>query len=167
MLTSRTIRLQSRATLQASSRHGGFTLVELVVTIAIVGILAAVAIPSFSSLIASTRAGGVATDLYMSLVKARSEAVKRNTAVLVKPADAGWNKGWTVSPANAETNVLENHTVVGTVSVSGPGSVRYNSSGRVAGSVSFSISATLGDATSERCLLVSLSGLPTIKATAC
>ena len=153
--------------LAVRSRYAGFTLVELVVTIAIVGILASVAIPSFSSSIATTRARSVATDLYMTLVKARSEAVKRNTAVIISPGESGWNKGWTVYPANAEDMVLENHTIAAEVTISGPGNVRYNSSGRVTGAVSFNISATMGAATAERCVAISLSGLPTIKSAAC
>lgn len=150
-------------------RNSGFTLVELVVTIAIIGILASIAIPSFSSSVATTRARSVATDLYMSLLKARSEAVKRNTAVIVSPAESGWNKGWTVYPANASTRVLENHAISADVTISGPGTVRYNSAGRVVASdsVSFNISATMGDATAERCVAISLSGLPTIKSAAC
>lgn len=148
-------------------QHCGFTLVELIVTIAILGILASVAMPSLSSSIATTRARSAATDLYMSLVKARSEAVKRNTTVIVSPSGSGWDKGWTVYPSNAESIVLENHTIAAAVSITGPGSVRYNSSGRITGSASFNISATMGPATAERCVSVSLSGLPTVKASAC
>ncbi len=160
-------RLVSAGVHAVRSRYAGFTLVELVVTIAIVGILASVAIPSFSSSIATTRARSVATDLYMSLVKARSEAVKRNTAVIVGPSESGWNKGWTVYPANAEDKVLENHSISAAVTITGPGTIRYNSSGRVTGEVSFNISATMGSATAERCVAISLSGLPTIKSAAC
>ena len=167
MVNFKQLRFVSAEASSGRGHYSGFTLVELVVTIAIVGILASVAIPSFSSSIATSRARSVATDLYMSLVKARSEAVKRNTAVTVSPAESGWNKGWTIYPTNAASKVLENHTITAAVTITGPGSVRYNSSGRTTGAVSFNISATMGAATAERCVAISLSGLPTIKSAAC
>jgi type IV fimbrial biogenesis protein FimT len=146
----------------------GFSLVELVVTIAVVGILASIAIPSFSGMIANNKARGVATDLYFDLAKARSEAVKRNRDVTMSPTDDGWKKGWNIYPTNQSDNILESHSVSGAnVSVSGPGSVKYNSSGRIGGSVSFGIEATVGSASANSCVTVSLSGLPNVKNSAC
>ena len=59
-------------------RATGFTLVEMLTVLTIVGILAMTAAPSFSPLIASKRAEAAATDLYIALVTARGEATKRN-----------------------------------------------------------------------------------------
>jgi len=148
--------------------NAGFTLVELVVTIAVVGILAAIAIPSFSGIIANNKARGIATDLYFDLAKTRSEAVKRNMDVTMSPSDGGWKKGWSIYPSNQVDNVLESHGVSGdNVSLSGPASVKYNSSGRIGGSVSFDIEATVGSASANTCVTVSLSGLPNVKNSAC
>jgi len=52
-------------------------MVELLVTLAVATILATVAIPSFSGLIASQRAKTAASELFASLLKARSDAISR------------------------------------------------------------------------------------------
>jgi type IV fimbrial biogenesis protein FimT len=144
----------------------GFSLIELVVVIAIVGILASIAVPSFNSSIASMRAKNAASSLYDGLVRARSEAVKRNASVMLAPA-GDWAKGWQIYLSSNTSNVLENYSTTGTVSIKGPDNVEYKATGRVIGSVKFDIEASMGAAKSQRCVSVSLSGLPTIKTTSC
>ena len=60
---------------------GGFTLVELIVAVAITAILATLAVPSFSSLFAKKRVEGLIAELATDLQYARSEAITRNTMV--------------------------------------------------------------------------------------
>lgn len=74
----------------------GFTIIELLVTIAIAGILVAVAMPSFTSSIKSNRLTAINNDLVSALNLARSEAVKRNQQVVVRRDAAGWDDGWQV-----------------------------------------------------------------------
>ena len=77
-------------------RSRGFTLVEMLVVMAISAILIAAAVPSFQSLIASTRASSASGTLVSNLEYARSEAIRRNQNVTVcRTADA-----------NAPENVL-------------------------------------------------------------
>ncbi len=64
-------------------KHRGFTLVELVVSIAVVGIIIALAVPSFSDMIERKEVGGAAEAVYEQLQFARSQAVKRSTPMLV------------------------------------------------------------------------------------
>jgi len=59
----------------------GFTIVELLTTIAVLAILAAVAVPSFRSSIASSRLTTTANGYISALNQARSEAVRRNASV--------------------------------------------------------------------------------------
>ncbi|WP_305804944.1 GspH/FimT family pseudopilin [Stenotrophomonas sp. YIM B06876] len=56
-------------------------MIELVVTVAVLAILVAMAVPSFTSLINSNRLTSQANDLVASLQLARSEAVRRNRSV--------------------------------------------------------------------------------------
>lgn len=78
----------------------GFTMVELMVVVAIMAILAAVGGPSFLNMMQSTRVSAAASALQVSLSLARSEAVKRGSNGRVTVAantTAGiWSNGWTV-----------------------------------------------------------------------
>jgi type IV fimbrial biogenesis protein FimT len=61
----------------------GFTLVELLVVLTIGAILVAMSIPSFTWLIANTRASNGANTMVAAFELARSEAIRRNTVVSV------------------------------------------------------------------------------------
>jgi type IV fimbrial biogenesis protein FimT len=71
----------------------GFTLLELMVTIAILAIVAALGTPSLANIIRDNRVTAQANDLVSLLTLARSEAVKRrNNAFVVvdSPNNVGW-----------------------------------------------------------------------------
>ncbi len=74
----------------------GFTLIELLVTITIAGILFAIAIPSFTSVITKNRLTAAANELITALNFARSEAVKRGVSVWVRKSGSHWEDGWNV-----------------------------------------------------------------------
>jgi type IV fimbrial biogenesis protein FimT len=79
-------------------RVGGFTLVELMVTVSIAAILLAVGVPSFSRLIAANRMASQTNELVSSLNLARAEAVRRSSGVSLR-TDATTNEfagGWKI-----------------------------------------------------------------------
>jgi type IV fimbrial biogenesis protein FimT len=73
-------------------------MVELMTVLAIVGILAGLAAPSFSGLIRNQRITTATNDFLAAINLTRSEAIKRATRVDLVPrsADGDWAKGWVV-----------------------------------------------------------------------
>jgi len=83
----------------------GFTLLELMVTVAILAIGAAIAAPSYSAMLKSNRTKSVASELLAALSLARSEAARRGQPVSICKSSDGsscagsntqWDSGWIV-----------------------------------------------------------------------
>ncbi|MBE9610788.1 GspH/FimT family pseudopilin [Chitinilyticum piscinae] len=68
-------------------RQSGFTLIEMMVTVAVLGIALAIAVPNLSDFIARTHLKGVADNLAQDLVYARSEAARQNKTVQLSMSD--------------------------------------------------------------------------------
>lgn len=81
----------------------GFTMVELLMALAISAILLMVAVPSFQGAVLSSQLRTAANNLLVASVAARSEAIKRNAVVELCPSANGstcggaWEGGWIVS----------------------------------------------------------------------
>lgn len=83
-----------------NKKTSGFTLMELIIILAIVAILASMAAPSFSNIIQTNRMSTQYNELLGTLSLARSEAVKRGVSATVCKSDNGsscggsWHEGW-------------------------------------------------------------------------
>lgn len=86
------------------SGQQGFTLIELVVTVALVAVLATLAFPDFSETVRQWRRDSATRALTTSLQLARSEAIKSSRKLMLCPSSDGtsctesteWSNGWIV-----------------------------------------------------------------------
>ncbi len=140
-------------------RQRGFTLVEAVVTMVVVGILITAGVPGLVSLIKNNRLATDSNDFVTALYLARSEAVKRNTRItLCKSSDGSacastgsWEMGWIVfvdDDADGSKDVGEellrvHDALAGTTTLRGEASVAsyvsYLPSGEVTSNGKFSL----------------------------
>jgi type IV fimbrial biogenesis protein FimT len=91
------------------SRHAGFTLIELMITIALIAVLSTIAAPSMRDLVKNARMTALANDFITDLSIARSEAVKRGVRMAICTSsngtsctNTGWNQGWIVFTDSVE-----------------------------------------------------------------
>lgn len=76
--------------------NSGFTLIELMVTIAVLAIIMTIAAPSFVSVIENSRVTTQANTLLAAVNLARSEAVKQGVPVSIQSKSGDFANGWCV-----------------------------------------------------------------------
>ncbi|UUZ67690.1 GspH/FimT family pseudopilin [Polaromonas sp. P2-4] len=117
MTSKMALRLQRSTSGTGASR--GFTLIELLVSMTVLGILAAIAVPSFNEAFLSNRLASFSNSFIASAQLARSEAIKRNAVVKMCRSSngtscattGGWQQGWIIFSDNGASGNADNGTV--------------------------------------------------------
>jgi type IV fimbrial biogenesis protein FimT len=172
----------------------GFTLIELMVTMAVLAIVIGIAVPSFNNLIQNNRSVALGEELVTALNFARSEAVKRGGRVsLCASADGiacsnNWTDGWMVFVDTAASDTATppvvanaaavlrvwqapnaNASITVTQNAVDTNFVRYNSLGALARTGNVSIRSQLSGCTGEsaRTITVNRGGTISVANSAC
>lgn len=97
-------------------KEKGFTLIELMVTVAVLVIVLSIAIPSFSNMLLNNRISTTAYEVQAAMQLARSEAVQRKRVVTLCRANAAftkcedgkdWTQGWLLVAGDDVLNIWQ------------------------------------------------------------
>ncbi len=158
-----------------ANRARGFTLIEMVVTMGIFGLLTALAVPTMRTWISNTKVRAVSDALQNGLRLAQSESLRRSRQVAFEltnntaaPFTAVANGSyWAINTIPSMTDNTEFSAFVesgvlaavgSNVTVTGPAAVCFNSVGRLVSNTSASVTTATGGAA---CTLPTIGTPPT------
>ena len=98
----------------------GFTVVEMMVTLGIVGILVAAAGPGYQDFVANARMNAQSNEFLTGMQLARSEAIKRNATVSLCKSSNGsscttsgtWAQGWIIFVDGGTTGTVDGTDII-------------------------------------------------------
>jgi type IV fimbrial biogenesis protein FimT len=147
--------------------YRGMTLIEMMIVIAILSILLAIAVPSFSNLIIRNQMAGNISDFVGALRRAKAESSARLTSVTVcirngnicnVLAGAAWNDGWLVFTDNNSDGVIDiNETIIYEQGALGR-QVTFRGTGNAARRITFSPAGNTNLNNQERFIMCDVNG---------
>ena len=144
--------------------RSGFTIIELMIVMAVVAIFVTIAVPSMRDMVVATQVRTAASDLYQSVILARSEAIKRAANVDIVPTSGDWAQGWTVT---AGGTTIDAHDAPANVLVTPntTGNITYRLDGRLSSNVrNLTLYTTASSGViAARCVTIDPSGKATIR----
>jgi type IV fimbrial biogenesis protein FimT len=153
----------------------GFTAVELMVTLTLVGILLALAAPGLRQLTLNQGVKSAAFDMMSALQYARSEAIKRPSETVTLKAgassDGAWSTGWRILDGAGDK--IQSWTVASNVTVADTNGtpltqVTFGKDGHLTVTPKLQVSSTSTVAgVGPRCVKVDLMGRPYASMGAC
>ncbi|WP_419813002.1 pilus assembly FimT family protein [Bacterioplanoides sp.] len=90
-------------------RQQAFTLIELMVVLAVAAILVATAVPSFSTYLTNKQAASLKSRLTMDIRSARIKADTLDETITILPVNGDWDNGWQIRDSN---NVIIKETLL-------------------------------------------------------
>lgn len=151
----------------------GFTLVELMVAVALLAIVLSIATPTYRMLIDSQNVKSAASALHSAINLTRAEAVKRNASAFLRPANGeSWSNDWLIpgaAGANSDTQpVMRERLKPGVTIESAENALEFSANGRLSSAAQrFTLSGALDEDSSSLCLTVGLSGQVSVTRGAC
>ena len=154
------------------SKQLGFTLIELMLTVILLGIISAIAMPSYRALVVNSEIRATAESIRTGLQLARAEAVKRNNNVRFTLTGRAWTVGCAVVTATCpatiqskDANEGSSSTITTTTIPNGATIVTFTSFGTTTGvgqiqRVTVDSTAVAASATSDLAITVGTGGNP-------
>ena len=164
---------QSVTYLSKARASRGFTLVELMVTVAVFAIVAAMAAPAMQAMVTASRLNGASEELVTALQLARSEAIRRNARVMVCSSADGatcsgsgdWSRWIVTGPDNAAgtVDIIRDQSANADLQLSGPGAgIQFNPSGLIRAQQGLTVCSPSTDVSdNQRVISVLISGVVT------
>lgn len=150
----------------------GFTLIEMMTAIAVLGILITISLPTLEGMLLSGRLRSYANELAASAYLARSEAIKTNSVVRLCASSSGtgcdgdWAEGWVV--LRSDDAVVQSHGALanGYKINAGANTLSFKPTGISATQTTLTVckaSPSAGD--QERVVTISATGRPSVSKT--